>query len=62
MTDLRPADALARMSKIVARDVRRVALAVCAVSLLAVAWAVPLAREDVIDSVTFSIAAHSERE
>lgn len=56
MTDLRRADALARMSKIVARDVRRLALAVCTVSLLAVAWAVPLAREDVIDSVTFSIA------
>jgi hypothetical protein len=50
------ADAFATMSRIVARDVRRVASAVCVVGLLAVAWAVPLSRQDVIDSATFSIA------
>jgi len=50
------ADAFATMSRMVARDVRRVASAVCVVGLLAVAWAVPLSRQDVIDSATFSIA------
>jgi hypothetical protein len=44
------------MGRIVARDARRVALTVCVVGLLAVAWAVPLSRQDVIDSATFSIA------
>ena len=56
MSDPGRADALATMSRIVARDVRRVASAVCVVGLLAVAWAVPLSRQDVIDSATFSIA------
>lgn len=55
MTDLR-AGTSGRMSRIAARDVRRFALAACAASLLAVSWAVPLSRDDVIDSVTFSIA------
>ena len=56
MSDPGRADAFATMSRIVARDVRRVASAVCVVGLLAVAWAVPLSRQDVIDSATFSIA------
>ena len=56
MSDPGRADALATMSRMVARDVRRVASAVCVVGLLAVAWAVPLSRRDVIDSATFSIA------
>ncbi len=56
MSDPGRADAFATMSRIVARDVRRVASAVCVVGLLAVAWAVPLSRQDVIDSASFSIA------
>ena len=56
MSDPGRAGALAAMSRIVARDVRRVASAVCVAGLLAVAWAVPLSRQDVIDSATFSIA------
>ena len=56
MSDPGRADALATMGRIVARDVRRVASAVCVAGLLAVAWAVPLSRQDVIDSATFSIA------
>lgn len=50
------AGTLGRMSSVAARDVRRLALAVCVVSLIVVAWVVPLQRQDVIYSVTFSIA------
>ncbi len=39
-----------------ARDARRAALAGCAAVLLVVAWVAPLGRQDVIDSVQFSIA------
>jgi hypothetical protein len=49
-------DVLATMGRTVASNVRRVASAVCIVGLLAVAWVVPLSRQDVIDSATFSIA------
>ncbi|MDQ2876533.1 MAG: hypothetical protein M3Y33_17730, partial [Actinomycetota bacterium] len=47
---------MAGISRVVLGEGRRIALAVCAASLLAVAWAMPLPREDVIDSVEFSIA------
>jgi hypothetical protein len=51
-----PGGWVAGRSRLVLGDARRIALVVCGASLLAVAWAMPLPREDVIDSVEFSIA------
>src|SRR5260370_27884780 len=47
MSDPGQTDVLATMGRTVASNVRRVASAVCIVGLLAVAWVVPLSRQDV---------------